>query len=144
MSRRTFVAIFAVAAAGAAGLAFSMYAAAQPMGQMPMMQTGSQMPMNPAATGQQMAQMTQQMNQMMQQMQRQMAQMEASIKALRKQLDKVNPDLLTGQQRAMYDYLKLLQAHLDTMVPMMQMSGETMGMMPMMMQMMMQMPGSGR
>ena len=53
--------------------------------------------------------------QMMQQMQGQMAEMTASIKALRGQLDKTNPELLTGQERPMYEYLKLLQTHLETM-----------------------------
>ena len=53
--------------------------------------------------------------QMMQQMQGQMAGMTASIKALRAQLDKTNPELLTGQERPMYEYLKLLQTHLETM-----------------------------
>ena len=53
--------------------------------------------------------------QMMQQMQGQMAEMTASIKALRAQLDKTNPELLTGQERPMYEYLKLLQTHLETM-----------------------------
>jgi hypothetical protein len=52
---------------------------------------------------------------MMQQMHRQMGEMTASIKALRAQLDKTNPELLTGQERPMYEYLKLLQAHLETM-----------------------------
>ena len=53
--------------------------------------------------------------QMMQQMQGQMAEMTASIKALRGQLDKTNPELLTGQERPMYEYLKVLQTHLETM-----------------------------
>lgn len=71
------------------------------------------------------------MNQMTQQMQRQMTEMDATVKALRKQLDRINPDLLTGQERPMYEYLKGLQRHLETMH----------GMMGTMQGMMMQMPG---
>ncbi len=71
------------------------------------------------------------MNQMTQQMQRQMAQMTVTVKALRTQLDRINPDLLTGQERPMYEYLKILQTHLETMH----------GMMGTMQGMMMQMPG---
>lgn len=65
------------------------------------------------------------------QMQRQMAQMNTTVKALRAQLNKINPDLLTGQERPMYEYLKILQTHLETMQAMM---GTMQGMM-------MQMPG---
>jgi hypothetical protein len=71
------------------------------------------------------------MNQMTQQMQRQMAQMTVTVKALRTQLDRINPDLLTGQERPMYEVLKILQTHLETMH----------GMMGTMQGMMMQMPG---
>ena len=66
-----------------------------------------------------------------QQMQRQMAQMDASIKALRAQLDKVSPDRLSDDQRAMYEYLRILQTHLESMHASM---GTMQGMM-------MQMPG---
>jgi TolA-binding protein len=79
----------------------------------PGMMSQSQMPMSPA------------------QMQQQMAQMSATVKALRAQLNKINPDLLTGQERPMYEYLKLLQTHLETMQ----------GMMGSMQGMMMQIPG---
>lgn len=79
----------------------------------PGMMSQNQMPMNPA------------------QMQAQMAQMNPTVKALRAQLNKINPDLLTGQERPMYEYLKLLQAHLETMQ----------GMMGAMQGMMMQVPG---
>lgn len=68
------------------------------------------------------------MNQMTQQMQRQMAQMTVTVKALRTQLDRINPDLLTGQERPMYEYLKILQTHLETMHGMM---GTMQGMMQM-------------
>lgn len=67
----------------------------------PPMMSQNQMPMTPA------------------QMQGQMAQMSATVKALRAQLNKINPDLLTGQERPMYEYLKLLQTHLETMQAMM-------------------------
>lgn len=83
-------------------------AQAQPMGPMPMpmqMQGGMM-------TGQQMAAMTAQM-------QAQMSQMTARVRAMRQQLDKINPDLLTGQERPMYEYLKLLQSQLETMNAMM-------------------------
>jgi hypothetical protein len=74
-------------------------AQAQPTGPMPMQMPGGMMS-------------PQQMNA---QMQAHMAQMNARVKALRQQLDKINPDLLTGQERPMYEYLKLLQTHLETM-----------------------------
>lgn len=83
-------------------------AQAQPMGPMPMpmqMQGGMM-------TGQQM-------DAMMAQMQAHMAQMTARVRAMRQQLDKINPDLLTGQERPMYEYLKLLQSQLETMNAMM-------------------------
>lgn len=139
VSSSTLVTVLSVMAVAAA-LAFSMSASAQPMGQMPMntnqmsQMMGQQMPMNRPMT-------RQQMDQMMTQMQRQMAQMDATVKALRAQLNKVNPDLLTGQERPMYEYLKILQTHMESMHPMTQTMQDTMrGMM----QRMMQMPGSSR
>lgn len=60
------------------------------------------------------------------QMQRQMTEMNNTVRALRAQLSKINPDLLTGQERPMYEYLKILQTHLETMQGMM---GSMQGMM---------------
>ena len=77
-------------------------AQAQPMGPMPMQMQGGMM------TGQQM-------DAMAAQMQAHMAQMTARVRAMRQQLDKINPDMLTGQERPMYEYLKLLQMHMETM-----------------------------
>ncbi len=56
---------------------------------------------------------------MMQQMQAQMAQMQATMQAMRAQLDKINPELLTGQERPMYEYLKIMQTHMEQMHAMM-------------------------
>ncbi|MGH2359166.1 MAG: hypothetical protein ACRDGM_01310 [bacterium] len=70
---------------------------AQPAAQM--MSPGQQMPI-----GQMMGMMQQQMNQM-----------NTNLRAMRAQLGKVNPDLLTGQERPLYEYLKLLQGQLETM-----------------------------
>lgn len=141
MSRSTFVTGVTVVTVAAA-LAFGVRVSAQPMGQMPMnpnqmsqMMAQQMMPMNRPMT-------RQQMDQMMAQMQRQMTQMEATIKALREQLNKVNPDLLTGQERPMFEYLKIMQTHMEAMLSMMQTMRGTMG--GMMQRMMMQMPGSGR
>lgn len=77
-------------------------AQAQPMGPMPMQMPGGMM------TGQQM-------DAMAAQMQAHMAQMTARVRAMRQQLDKINPDLLTGQERPMYEYMRLLQTHMETM-----------------------------
>jgi hypothetical protein len=56
---------------------------------------------------------------MMQRMQAQMARMQVTIQAMRAQLDKINPDLLTGQERPMYEYLKIMQTHMEQMHAMM-------------------------
>jgi|GEM_PF-2605208 len=78
-------------------------AQAQQMGRpMPMQMPGGMM------TGQQM-------DAMAAQMQAHMAQMTARVRAMRQQLDKINPDLLTGQERPMYEYMRLLQTHMETM-----------------------------
>jgi len=77
-------------------------AQAQPMGPMPMQMPGGMM------TGQQM-------DAMGAQMQAHMVQMSARVRAMRQQLDKINPGLLTGQERPMYEYMKLLQTHMETM-----------------------------
>jgi len=90
--------------AGVVGLTLLGRAQAQPMGTMPMQ-------------GEMMT--PQQMKAMMAQMQAHMAQMNIRVKALRQQLDKINPDLLTGPERPMYEYLKLLQTHLEAMNAMM-------------------------
>jgi hypothetical protein len=79
-----------------------------------MMGPGQQMPMGP----------------MMGQMQQQMNQMTTNLRAMRAQLDKVNPDLLTAQQRPMYEYLKLLQRQIESMHGMMGMMQGAMGQMP--------------
>ncbi|HET9000818.1 MAG TPA: hypothetical protein VFP86_14360 [bacterium] len=84
-------------------------------------QLRAQMPMNPQGM---------QMGQMMQQMQMQRTQMNATVSALRKQLEQINPDLLTGQERPMYTYLKILQGHLENMGGMMGTMQDTMMKMP--------------
>lgn len=141
MAHWKLIATLSVIAIGAI-LAFGTGALGQPPVQTPMAQMmNPQMPMRPSMT-------TQQMNQMMRRMQRQMArmnqmrmQMDAQIKALREPLNKVNPDLLTGQERPLYEYLKLMQAHMETMPPMMRSMQDTM---QEMMPMMMPMPGRSR
>lgn len=92
-----------IVAAGA--LIYADQTLAQPASQMPMAQM-----MGP---GGQM--MSGQMGQMMGQMQQHMTQMTGTVKAMRAQLDKVNPAMLTPSERAMYDYLKLLQTHMESM-----------------------------
>jgi len=69
-------------------------------------QPASQMPM---------AQMMGSGGQMMGQMQQHMTQMTTTLKAMRAQLDRINPAMLTPSERAMYDYLKLLQTHMESM-----------------------------
>lgn len=141
MNRSQSILVLSAVAAMVAGLTLSSRTLAQPKGQRPMnmgqmrQMMGPQMPMNRPMT-------RQQRDQMMAQMERQMAQMEATVKALRGQLTKVNPDLLTGQERPMYEYLKIMQTHMEAMLSMMQtMQGP---MRDMMQRMMMQMPGSNR
>ncbi len=56
---------------------------------------------------------------MMQQMQAQMGQMQVTMQAMRAQLDKISPELLTGQERPMYEYLKIMQTHMEQMHAMM-------------------------
>lgn len=70
-----------------------------------------QMPMHHGPTGNS--------TMMMQQMQAQMAQMEATMQAMRAQLKKINPELLTGQERPMYEYLRIMQTHMEQMHAMM-------------------------
>jgi uncharacterized phage infection (PIP) family protein YhgE len=57
--------------------------------------------------------------QQMQMMQQQLAQMTATLQTMRAQLDKINPQLLTGQERSMYEYLRILQGQLERMHTMM-------------------------
>jgi hypothetical protein len=52
---------------------------------------------------------------MMMQLMQQLAQTQATTQALRAQLEKINPDLLTGQERPMYEYLKIMQSHTEQM-----------------------------
>lgn len=74
---------------------------AQPAAQMPMAPRGPMMgPRQQMPIGQ---------------MQQHMTQMTADLRAMRAQLDKVNPDSLTPQEHQMYEYLKLLQRHMETM-----------------------------
>ncbi len=139
MHRWKVVAILSVAAVGAVSLAWSVQALAQPMGQMPASQMnqmmGQQIPMNRPLTRQQMNQGMVQMQRQMAQMNQMMAQMEVTIKTLREQLNKVKPDLLTGQERPFYEYLKIMQSHMETMPPTMQsMQGTMQDMMRMIMQ----------
>lgn len=74
----------------------------------------AQMPMAPGAQmmgpGPQMS-----TGMMMGQMQQQMDRMTATLRAMRARLDAINPALLTPSERAMLDYLKLLQTQLETM-----------------------------
>lgn len=93
-----------IAAIGA--LVYADRTLAQPVAQMPMAPRGPMMgPRQPMPMGQMMGQMQQHMNQMT-----------ADLRAMRAQLDKVNPDSLTPQERSMYEYLRLLQRHMETML----------------------------
>jgi uncharacterized cupredoxin-like copper-binding protein len=56
-----------------------------------------------------------------------MSQMTATVQAMRAQFNRINPALLTSSEQAMYEYLKLLQAHFESMAGGMRMPG---GMMP--------------
>lgn len=112
MKRNKFAPLLGIAVVLAFGTALIGLAGAQPENQMPMMlmQMGSSGMMH---------QQPMPMDQMMRQMQQQMAQMNTTIQALRRELDKINPELLTSQQRPMYEYLKILQGHLESMYGMM-------------------------
>lgn len=105
MRMRVLFTIALVLTIGVGSLVYAGRTQAQPV---------AQMPMNPSAPmmgpGQQMP-----MGQMMGQMQQHMNQMNATVRAMRAHLGKVNPELLTAQERPMYEYLKLLQAHLEAM-----------------------------
>jgi hypothetical protein len=108
----TVIAGLVLAGSGVSGLAAVGAPAMAPAAQM--MGPGQQMPMAPT-TGQ---------------MQQQMNQMTTNLRAMRAQLDKVNPDLLTAQQRPMYEYLKLLQKQMESMHGMMGMMQGAIGQMP--------------
>lgn len=103
------LAIFAlVFLGGLGGLLYAERTLAQPPGQPePVAQMGP--------GGQMMGPQQMPMDQMMGQMQQQMAQMTANLKIMRAQLNRVNPTLLPPSERAMYEYLRLLQAHMETM-----------------------------
>ena len=103
MRMRVLSTIALVLTIGVGSLVYAGRTQAQPVAQMPM--SPSVQTMGP---GQQIP-----MGQMMGQMQQHMNQMTASVRALRGQLDKINPELLTAQERPMYKYLKLLQTHLE-------------------------------
>lgn len=105
MSSRTVLAFLLVAAVGLGALVYIDRTLAQPVAQMPMNPSGPMM-----SGGQQMP-----MGQMMGQMQQQIGQMTANLRAMRAQLDRINPDLLTAQERPMYEYLKLMQVQMETM-----------------------------
>jgi len=112
MSSRIVLAFLLVAAVGLGALVYVDRTLAQPVAQMPMSPSG----------------------QMMGQMQQQMTRMTANLQAMRVQLDKINPDLLTANERPMYEYLKLLQAQMEMMQ----------GWMGLAQGVMRQMPGMGR
>jgi len=105
MSSRTVLAFLLVAAVGLAALVYVDRTLAQPVAQMPMNPGGPMM-----SGGQQMP-----MGQMMGQMQQQIGQMTANLRAMRAQLDRINPDLLTARERPMYEYLNLMQVQMETM-----------------------------
>ncbi len=122
MTRWTVFSLLLALMVAAGTLIYADRSLAQPVAPMPtaqMMGPGGQM-MGPG--------------QMMGQMQQHMTQMTANLKAMRAQLDRINPAMLTPSERAMYDYLKLLQTHMDTMQGWM---GNAQGMMQ-------QMPRMGR
>lgn len=53
--------------------------------------------------------------QMMGQMQQQMDRMNTTLKAMRARLERINPAMLTPAEREMFEYLKLLQTHMESM-----------------------------
>lgn len=118
MGTKSLVAILVIAVALLIGVQWIAGVRAQP-----------QMPMYSGQMGM-MGSQGMSMGPMMHQMQAHMAQMTASVKALRGQLNKINPDLLTGQERPMYEYLKILQTHLESMAAMMGTMQGTMMQMP--------------
>lgn len=101
MNSRTLLGLTIAVAVGIGALAYVNQTLAQmPMGPGgPMMGPGQQMPMG----------------QMMVQMQQQMGMMSSNLQAMRARLDRINPGLLTPAEREMYEYLKLMQSHMETM-----------------------------
>lgn len=99
------LAVILAVGAGFGGLLYADRTEAQPLAQMPMSPSGQMM-----GPGQQMP-----MGQMMGQMQQRMDQMTATVRAMRAQLDKINPAMLTPSERAMFDYLKLMQTQMEAM-----------------------------
>jgi hypothetical protein len=67
------------------------------------------------SSGQMMGSQHMAMEQMAGQMQHQMDEMGMNLKSMRAQIDKISPGLLTEQESAMYEYLKLLQLHMEAM-----------------------------
>jgi hypothetical protein len=78
-------------------------------------QPAVQVPMSPSAQMMGPGQSGTPTGMMMGQMQQQMEQMTATLRAMRAQLDRINPALLTPSERAMYDYLRLMQTQMQTM-----------------------------
>ena len=109
MNSRVLLGLAIAVAVGISALAYVDRTLAQPVAQTPMGPGGQMM-----GPGQQMP-TGQMMGQMMGQMQQQMTRMTANLQAMRVQLDKINPDLLTANERPMYEYLKLLQAQMGMM-----------------------------
>ena len=105
MNSRMVLGLAIAVAVGISALAYVDRTLAQSVAQTPMGPVGQMM-----GPGQQMP-----MGQMMGQMQQQMTRMTANLQAMRMQLDKINPDLLTANERPMYEYLKLLQAQMGMM-----------------------------
>ncbi len=119
MRSSTLVAVVLALVLGFTALLYADRTAAQPLAQAQM------------GPGGQMMGSQQPLGQMMGQMQQQVGQMTMNLKTMRAQLDRVNPAMLTPSERTMFDYLKLLQTHMETMQAwmgtaqgaMMQMSG---------------------
>ncbi len=105
MKSRTLLGLAIAVAMGTGTLAYVNQTLAQPVAQTPMGPGGQMM-----GQGQQMP-----MGQMMRQMQQQMDAMSSNLRAMRARLDRINPGLLTPAEREMYEYLKLLQSHMETM-----------------------------
>lgn len=55
------------------------------------------------------------MRDMMAPMHATMTQMSNDVQAMRRQLDTIDPDQLTQQERSIYEYLQLMQTHLEAM-----------------------------
>jgi hypothetical protein len=108
MNARILAILALVFLVGLGGLLYVERSLAQPPAQ-----PGPVAQMGPG--GQMMGPQQMPMGQMMGQMQQQMTQMATNLQAMRAQLDRVNPALLTPSERAMYEYFRLLQVHMETM-----------------------------